>query len=926
MGGQVFQLRLLGTPVAAVGGVPLAVDTRKAIALAAYLALEEGAHSRDTLAGLLWPDHDQDRARAALRRTLSTLRGALAALGADRVVVVDRDQVSFDHRCLELDVDEFRRLAVADDPAVLEQAVALHRGPFMAGFGLRDSVAFDDWQSFRAATLARELATVLDRTADGLAARGAVPRALESARRRLALDPLHEPAHRRLMQLYAAAGERNAALEQYRECVRVLHRELGVAPLEATTALYRAIREGSDGAASTVEPVGAAPAEPRGHPMVGRAREWRALLEAYASVSTDGRLVVIEGESGIGKSRLAAELLGFARAGGAVAIGVRSFEDEGSLAFGAVIDLLRAALRDGSPAAVDANGSAEAARLLPELGTPPTPSLADPGAQARFFEGIALTLLGATAGERPAVLLVDDVHWADSSSLDALAYLARRLRGRPILLAIAWRPEATPPGHHARRILAEAARDGLATTVSLGRLSRDDVEELVAAAGAPAGLSTRLFDETRGLPYFVVEYLDSLDDATSDWPLPTGVRDLLEARLASVGEVAAQVLVAAAVLGRAFDADLARDVSGRSDEETVTALEELTTRGIVGEVDGDAYDFRHEQARKVAYERTSLGRRRLLHRRAGEAIGLRSRGGASAGVVAQHLRLGGREAEAAEWFRLAGEHARGLYANAEALAHFREALALGHPAASALHEAIGDLQTLAGDYGAALASYEAAAAHAADGELAAIEHRIGLVHHRRGEWELADSSFLAALELAPADGTAARARIVADRSLTAHRRGRDPAAQELAEAALLLAADAGDRRALAQAHNLLGILASGRGDSVEARHRLEESLSLADAEQDPAARAAALNNLALVQRSDGKLDSALELTVEARRLAAVVGDRHREAALANNAADLLHAAGREEEAMELLKQAVALFAEIGERGVREPEIWKLVDW
>ena len=421
-----LRISLLGAPAIDVDGQPLAVDTRKATALAAYLAVEGGAHSRDSLAGLLWPDYEQERSRAALRRTLSTLRTAVGG----ETLVVERDAVALERSRLELDIDEFRRRAADPQIESLEAAVALHRGPFMAGFGIRDSATFDDWQSFNSATLARELGAALDRAADACAARGDWPRALEHARRRLALDELHEPAHRRLMQLYAASGERSAAFDQYRDCVRVLHRELGVAPLDTTTALYRAIREGS------VHPVETRPApalpEHAGHPFVGRASEWQKVRDAYSSVGPDGHLVVIEGETGIGKTRLGEELLGWARGEGAVAVSTRCFEDERGLAFGSVLDLLRAALRDGDAGAIEPSAAAEAARLLPELGTPPTRSLDDPGAHARFVEGVVQTLLAAAHGEQPPVVLVDDVHWADASSLEVLAYLARRLRGTAV--------------------------------------------------------------------------------------------------------------------------------------------------------------------------------------------------------------------------------------------------------------------------------------------------------------------------------------------------------------------------------------------------------------------------------------------------------------------------------------------------------------
>ena len=921
MGEETLRLSLLGPPEALCDGVPLSVDTRKATALLAYLAVEPGRHGRDVLAELLWPEYAPDRARAALRRTLSTLRSALGG----RWLAVARDAVALEREGVLLDVDEFRRLAGGGDLAELEQAAALQRGVFLAGFGLRDSAPFDDWQSLQAGTLARELGGVLDRLAEGLGERGSHVRAIEHARRRLALDPLNETAHRRLIELYGASGERAAALAQYRECVRTLHRELGVAPTEETTAAYHAVREGVARPAPAAEPAPVAGGARAQLPLVGRERERAELLEMYAAVGPDGRLVVLEGETGIGKTRLAEELVAWARSGGSAATSVRCVEEEAGLAYGCAIELVRGVLRDGHPDAVSAPAAAEASRLVPELGTSPAAAPDGPGAQARFLDGVAHTLLEAVAGDRPGVLVVDDAHWADPSSLELLAFLARRLRERPVLLALTWRSEEAPAAHPVRRILAAAAREELGASILLERLERDAVAELAEAAGAAPPLAARLYEETDGVPFFVTQYLDARPDADGDESLPPGVRGLVESRIAAASEVAGQVLAAAAVVGRPFDADLVREVSGRNEEETVGSLEELMRRGLLVEVDAASYAFRHEQARRVAGDLTSSGRRRLLHRRAADALAARDRSGASAGAVAQHLRDAGREIEAAEWFRVAGVHARGLYANAEALAHFREALGLGHDDPAVLHEEIGDLLTLGGDYSAALESYEAAAALAPAERLASIAHRTGLVHLRRGEWELADSSFAEALAALPDDADVLEARLLADRSLTAHRR-RDGEAQALAQRALELADAAGDRRALAQAHNILGILASGRGDHAEARALLERSLALASEEDDPSARAAALNNLALDLRAEGELERALGLTEEALALCAAVGDRHREAALANNVADLLNAAGRREEAMEHLKSAVAIFAEIGEGGPSEPEIWKLVEW
>jgi tetratricopeptide (TPR) repeat protein len=460
-----------------------------------------------------------------------------------------------------------------------------------------------------------------------------------------------------------------------------------------------------------------------------------------------------------------------------------------------------------------------------------------------------------------------------------------------------------------------------AQAIGLERLSEDEVGELLRATGGPSELAPRLYEETEGVPFLLVEYLNALG-ADPDWSLPAGARELLLARLEPVSETGRQVLAAAAVIGRSFAVDTVRAASGRGDEETVAALEELVRRGLVREGSYD-YDFAHEQLRRLVAEETSLARRRLLHGRAADAL---ASAGAPDAEIARHLHLAGRDAEAAAAYRRAAEHARSLFANAEALEHLRAALAVGDPEPGSLHAAIGELQTLQGEYGAALASYETAAALSGPQELGAIEHRLGQVRHRRGEWALATSHFEAALAATPEADLAARARITADLSLSAHDGGDPSRAAELAERARELADLAGDPRALGQAHNLLGALATSGGAAADALEHLRRSLELAEATGDPGARVAALNNLALAHRARGELEPALDLTQAALELCAAQGDRHREAALHNNLADLLHEAGRPEEAMAQLKRAVAIFAEVGAEGEPQPEVWKLARW
>ncbi len=971
-------ISLLGAPRIEHDGVPVEVDTRKAIALAAYLAVTKQSHTRDALAGLLWPEYNQSRARAALRRTLSSLGKARAG----GWLHADRESVDLANDTIWVDITRFHDLleeckghghpeseVCPECLPPLTEAVALYRGDFMAGFGLRDSVAFDDWQFFQSESLRRELAGALERLARANGALGEWEAAIVHARRWLAMDTLHEPAHRLLMALYAWSDQRAAALRQYRECVRVLGQELSVAPLEETTLLYRAIqenglpprpalaeyrsparREPGTSNKSLVEKSRDVPRSPD-IPLVGRDPEWEALLGSYRSVGEGGQVVVVEGEAGIGKTRLAEEFVADVSAAGATAVTARCYAGEKNLAYGPFVEGLSAALARGGTDRLEglpAGSLQEAARLLPDLAdlspdSPPAPPLDTPGAQSRFFGEVVRVLLAVLDGPPPGVLFLDDLHWADDASLSLLTYLVRRLDDKPLFVLLTWRAEEVHEGHRLRELLTETRRSGRTMTLTLERLGRTSVEELVGHALPGAGmLGTRLSDETEGLPLFLTEYLTAvekggLEPEDESWTLPGGVQDLLRTRLLTIGETAAQVLAAAAVVGRSFDFDTVKAASGRSEEETLTAIEELTSRGLIREVGSavggaPAYDFDHDKLRTLVYEETSLARKRLLHRRAAVALAGQARGRESdslAGQIARHHRLAGQDKEAALYHRLAGDYARSLHANSDAITHYEEALALGHPDTQALHEAIGDLRTRAGEYGPALSSYEAAASSADLGDLPVLEHKIGNVHARRGERDLARSHYESALEAlgGPEGGaTGGLARLYADWSLLSHGQDEREEATGFASRALELAEGTGDTRSLAQAHNMLGILAGRSGDQEAALRHLGESLDLAEALGDSDAKVAALNNLALAHEYGGEPGEALRLAETALALCVASGDRHREAALHNNLADLLHAAGREQESMAHLKRAVELFAEIGERDELQPEIWKLVEW
>jgi len=319
-------------------GRRLTTSRHKALALLVYLSIKKESCRREELAALFWPDYEQASAYAYLRRTLWEIKTMLG----EGWLKVDREEVGIDPRAeVWLDVSEFRRQVASLDghphprnencPQCVEPlraAAGLSRGDFLAGFSLRDSAAFDDWQFFQAEQLRREAAGALKRLVVTLLGNGSYDTAQEYANRWLALDPLNEEAHRQIMQLFALQGERNAALRQFQECERILQDELGESPEKETIRLYHQIQAGSTGLESgkvgmdsSVIPLGftvswldqalSVPGgipiphnlPPQSTPFVGRQEELKKIAQTLADPSC--WLLTLLGPGGIGKTRLA---------------------------------------------------------------------------------------------------------------------------------------------------------------------------------------------------------------------------------------------------------------------------------------------------------------------------------------------------------------------------------------------------------------------------------------------------------------------------------------------------------------------------------------------------------------------------------------------------------------------------------------------
>ncbi|MBN1667447.1 MAG: hypothetical protein JW862_10170, partial [Anaerolineales bacterium] len=302
-----------------LNGRPLETSRHKALALLVYLAMRPVKQSREALSALLWPDYQQEKAYAYLRRTLWELKSLLGEgwLEADRETIGLHPSAS-----VHLDVMEFQlhlaALSRATQPAPaglqecaahLHSAALLYRGDFLAGFSLRDSTGYEDWQLFEREALRREYASALQKLVNRLYGHGDVTELMPFALRWLALDPLNEEAQRLLMKSYTVDGQRHLAVQQYHDCARLLQSELGVKPESETCLLYEAILSGAFPGKSKPHPA-AEPAPTRRLPspatsFIGRQHE----LDEIGRLLVDPRcwLITLLGPGGIGKTRLAVE-------------------------------------------------------------------------------------------------------------------------------------------------------------------------------------------------------------------------------------------------------------------------------------------------------------------------------------------------------------------------------------------------------------------------------------------------------------------------------------------------------------------------------------------------------------------------------------------------------------------------------------------
>jgi DNA-binding SARP family transcriptional activator len=716
-----MEFRILGPLEVDSDGRPLEVGGFKQRALLALLLLEANrVVSRDGLIDALWEDDPPATARKALQVYVSQLRGLL---GRERVETrtpgymlrVEED---------ELDLGRFRRLRQEGRP---EDALALWRGPPLAEFA---HLRFAQPEIARLEEL--HLACLEERADRRLAAGGHAELAgeLEALVRQ---NPLRERLRAQLMLCFYRCGRQADALETYRDARSALVDELGIEPGRALRELHQAILE-----QDPVLDLAPAPAPARGGArFVGRTRELVELAggldDAFAG---HGRLFLLIGEPGIGKSRLAEELIGQAEARGARVLVGRCWEAGGAPAYWPWVQSLRAFARDADPVALRAqlgSGAADLAQIVPELREHlpdiPDPAPAEPEeARFRLFDAAAQFLRNASTA-RPIVLALDDLHAADAPSLLLLRFVARELGSTRMLVLGACRNVDPLPGRPLADMLAEIGREPVTRRLELGGLSEPELAEFVASTASEVdapGLAAELHEQTEGNPLFAGEIVRLLS-VEGRRAIPDSVRDVIARRLTHLSEPCREVLVLASVIGREFALDALARVSGVADEALLELLDEAIAARVVTDVP-EAYGrarFAHVLIRDTLYDGLGGARRVGLHRQVVDAFEALygDEPGPHLAELAHHAIAARDVAKGVDYATRAGDRALALLADEEAARQYAGALeALGGSDERRRCELLlllGEAQSRAG------ATAEAKRALL---EATAIARRLGLAH------------------------------------------------------------------------------------------------------------------------------------------------------------------------------------------------------
>jgi DNA-binding SARP family transcriptional activator len=687
---------------------------RRPAALLRLLAASGGRVTRDDVIDRFWPESEPDKGATNLRQVLYQLR---RELGVDPPpVVVEGGWVALNPALAwDVDLTRFQEAVenAGDDLAALAAALDLYQGEPLP------EDRYEDW-----AAPIREQAQQAHRKAVlravGLYRRsGEGEQALKRLSGLLDADPLDEGAVRLQIETLAEGGRRADALKAYTRFKERLRSDLDLEPEPETVALVEEIGRGERTRSARITGI-AAPRQalPTGgflgslpvDSLVARDEEIQSGLACVELAEQGaGQLLLLAGEPGVGKTRLAQELTVSLRDRG-FAIGAGScYEVRETSAYFPFLEAM-AMLYRLAPVRLRAEIPQRwpyLAALLPSENLPIPPAPSSDGSHDRLLWSVS-GFLQALAGEQPVAILLDDLHWADSSSLDLLAHVAHHTRSGRVFILGTYRDVEVGRQHPLERTLHTLDRQGLVARIAVRRLSAEGTSALAAAAFNQERISEEfariLYQRTEGNPFFLLQVLRDLVDRgdlyqdeqgwhrkeIAELEVSDSIRSAVGQRLNRLSGESQRVLAQASVLGERFWFDDLLELTGHEERALEVALEEAEGAGLAGAQDGQVYAFDHTLTRQTIYAELSPRRKRRLHLSAGEMLEQLSekRRRDRLAELAWHFLQADEHEKALRYSLEAGDAAAQVYAHADAELQYRTALDLSRELEDGPREAL----------------------------------------------------------------------------------------------------------------------------------------------------------------------------------------------------------------------------------------------
>ena len=622
-----LRILIMGSPEILAGNTPLNLNHLKAQAVLYYLAASGEAFTREHVATLLWSEAGSSEALHSLRSSLYHLRQVLRAAGMEGVLVSEGEVLSLQPGRFECDLLQFRRLLKQSEETALVEAVRLYRGPLLEGFSMGEAPAFDQWLQGEEARLSQSCLKALNQLAEWAEGRSDRASLLEYLQQLALMDPWNEEVQQRLIRAYLQQGEVGPALRQYRHFENQLRQELHLEPsIKTRELLHEALRQQRqpDSSEEVRSREGVHP--PASLPMIGRNHLLDRLNVIARGVQAGaGATVLIEGEAGIGKSRLIEEFAGSLVSGASpwtVLQGACSPFDD-LLSYGPFLEALQNATSGD----------------LPVLPAELDPSL--PDTRGRFSWRVLQAIRSLTHSQ-PLLLIIEDLQWANSPTLNLFGSLSMRLQHLPALLIGSVQHADSIPA--LQRLISLGRRRGDLDVMPLAPLTLEGVSALLRATGLEAGsiedLAEWLYVRSTGSPFLLNEILAQLRqenlllregegwhlDAVRWWhwrssfELPETTHDLVAWRLANLPAEALHLLDILAVAGQPLPASLLAGFPGVPPERYSMLVDDLAARRLIIEPPGGKIGLPHHLLRETLLHRLSNLHRRTLHRQLAEAL------------------------------------------------------------------------------------------------------------------------------------------------------------------------------------------------------------------------------------------------------------------------------------------------------------------